>query len=69
MRKQGIVREWTVRLALLLAGLCVAHFGVALFLLSDLGSDPFRVPVHFTRVFQPDSSIRSTPSMSRRRTA
>ena len=43
MKKQGIVREWTVRLLLLLAGLCVAHFGVTLFLLSDLGSDPFNV--------------------------
>lgn len=43
MKIRGIVREWTVRLALLLAGLCIAHFGVALFLLSDLGSDPFNV--------------------------
>ena len=40
---QGIAREWAVRLTLLLAGLCIAHFGVTLFLLSDLGSDPFNV--------------------------
>nr|WP_207752325.1 DUF6198 family protein [Pseudoflavonifractor capillosus] len=32
-----------VRVVLLLAGLCVAHLGVTLFLQSDLGSDPFNV--------------------------
>ena len=36
-------RELAVRVALLLAGLCVAHLGVTLFLQSDLGSDPFNV--------------------------
>lgn len=36
-------KEWGVRIAVLLAGLCVAHLGVTLFLLSDLGSDPFNV--------------------------
>lgn len=36
-------RESTVRVVLLLAGLCVAHLGVTLFLQSDLGSDPFNV--------------------------
>ena len=36
-------RELTVRVVLLLAGLCVAHLGVTLFLQSDLGSDPFNV--------------------------
>ena len=30
-------------MVLLLAGLCVAHLGVTLFLQSDLGSDPFNV--------------------------
>lgn len=34
-----------VRVALLLAGLTVAHLGVTLFLESDLGSDPFNVLV------------------------
>lgn len=43
MKKKGIICEWAVRLALLLAGLCIAHFGVTLFLLSNLGSDPFNV--------------------------
>ena len=37
------LKEWGLRVAVLLAGLCVAHFGVTLFLLSDLGSDPFNV--------------------------
>ena len=36
-------RELAVRVVLLLAGLCVAHLGVTLFLQSDLGSDPFTV--------------------------
>ena len=39
------VRQWIVGLAVLLAGLTVAHFGVTLFLLSNLGSDPFTVLV------------------------
>lgn len=33
------------RIALLLAGLIIAHFGVTLFLLTNLGSDPFNVLV------------------------
>ena len=36
-------RELAVRVVLLLAGLCIAHLGVTLFLQSDLGSDPFNV--------------------------
>lgn len=39
------LREWIVRSLILMAGLTVAHFGVTLFLLSDLGSDPFNVLV------------------------
>lgn len=41
MRRSG--KEWALRVLILLAGLCVAHLGVTLFLLSDLGSDPFNV--------------------------
>ncbi len=37
------VKEWAVRIIILLAGLTIAHLGVTLFLLSDLGSDPFNV--------------------------
>ncbi len=36
-------REWGLRIGILLLGLTVAHLGVTLFLLSDLGSDPFNV--------------------------
>ena len=39
------VKEWIIRSAILMAGLIIAHFGVTLFLLSDLGSDPFNVLV------------------------
>lgn len=41
--KKRTLRQWVVGLAVLLAGLVVAHFGVTLFLLSNLGSDPFTV--------------------------
>lgn len=37
------VRETLLRLVILLIGLCIAHFGVTLFLLADIGSDPFNV--------------------------
>ena len=36
-------KEWVVRIVILMAGLTIAHLGVTLFLLSDLGSDPFNV--------------------------
>lgn len=41
MKRSG--KEWLLRIAILLLGLTVAHLGVTLFLLSDLGSDPFNV--------------------------
>ena len=37
------VKEWLIRIALLIIGLIIAHLGVTLFLLVDLGSDPFNV--------------------------
>ncbi|MGM9590848.1 MAG: YitT family protein [Faecousia sp.] len=37
------LREWFVRVALLLLGLTIAHLGVTLFLQADMGSDPFNV--------------------------
>ena len=37
------LKEWLVRIVILMVGLTVAHFGVTLFLLTDLGSDPFNV--------------------------
>ena len=39
------IKEWSLRVAVLLLGLTIAHFGVTLFLLSDLGADPFNVLV------------------------
>ena len=38
-------KEWIVRSVILMVGLTIAHLGVTLFLLSDLGSDPFNVLV------------------------
>lgn len=37
------LRMWIKRVILLLTGLTIAHLGVTLFLLADLGSDPFNV--------------------------
>lgn len=37
------VKELLARVAVLLVGLTIAHIGVTLFLLADLGSDPFNV--------------------------
>jgi len=39
------LKENAVRAVILLIGLAIAHFGVTLFILSDLGSDPFNVLV------------------------
>ncbi|MBP5295084.1 MAG: hypothetical protein J6Y95_05120 [Lachnospiraceae bacterium] len=41
--KRRSIKEWIVRSVILLVGLTIAHLGVTLFLLSDLGSDPFNV--------------------------
>ena len=37
------IREFLVRVVILCVGLIIAHFGVTLFLLSNLGGDPFNV--------------------------
>ena len=36
-------REWLIRILILMVGLTIAHLGVTLFLLTELGSDPFNV--------------------------
>ncbi len=41
MQRSG--REWLFRVIILMVGLTIAHLGVTLFLLSELGSDPFNV--------------------------
>ena len=38
-------REWLIRVIILRASLTVAHFGVTLFLIAELGSDPFNVMI------------------------
>lgn len=38
-------KEIVIRMVILFVGLCIAHLGVTLFLLADLGSDPFNVLV------------------------
>ncbi len=43
MKRTG--KEILVRVLILLAGLTIAHLGVTLFLLADLGADPFNVLV------------------------
>ena len=42
---KNTVKKRLLQTVLLLAGLTVAHFGVTLFILADLGSDPFNVLV------------------------
>ncbi len=37
------LREWLIRIFILMVGLTIAHLGVTLFLLTELGSDPFNV--------------------------
>ena len=41
--KKPLSREFWIRILLLLLGLAIAHLGVTLFLLTELGSDPFNV--------------------------
>ena len=43
MKRNG--KEILIRVVILLIGLTIAHFGVTLFLLADLGADPFNVLV------------------------
>ena len=39
------LKEWMLRILILMVGLTIAHFGVTLFLLAELGSDPFNVMI------------------------
>lgn len=41
--KTDTIKNLLFRVLILMIGLCIAHLGVTLFLLSDLGSDPFNV--------------------------
>lgn len=44
MQKRS-VREWTARMVILVLGLVIAHLGVTLFMLTELGADPFNVMI------------------------
>ncbi len=44
------IKEKTIRLVILFFGLVVAHLGVTLFLLADLGADPFNVLIQGLRL-------------------
>ncbi len=44
------IKETLIRLSLLFGGLVVAHLGVTLFLLAELGSDPFNVLIQGLRL-------------------
>lgn len=37
------IKEWIARILILCAGLTIAHLGVTLFMLTNLGADPFNV--------------------------
>ena len=41
MKRSG--KEWCIRVLILMIGLTIAHLGVTLFLLAEMGSDPFNV--------------------------
>ena len=47
------IRIWIKRIVLLLMGLTIAHLGVTLLLLADLGSDPFNVLIQGLYRFLP----------------
>ena len=47
--KKREIKEWIIRSVILVIGLIIAHLGVTLFLLSNLGADPFNVFVQGLR--------------------
>ncbi len=51
--KTQTLKQWVVRVVLLLVGLTIAHLGVTLFLQSALGSDPFNVLIQGLYRFLP----------------
>ena len=50
MKKSIVTRETILRLLILAVGLTIAHLGVTLFLLADLGADPFNVLIQGLRL-------------------
>ena len=60
MKRSG--REWALRVLILMVGLTIAHFGVTLFLLSELGSDPFNVLIQ--GLFRTLSGLTGSPLLT-----
>ena len=56
------MKEKILRVLILFIGLVIAHFGVTLFLLADLGSDPFNVFIQ--GLFRIISSILASPLLT-----
>ena len=56
------LKEILIRIIILFVGLCIAHLGVTLFLLADLGADPFNVLVQ--GIFRTLSSFLSFPLLT-----
>lgn len=56
------IKKMLLQLILLLVGLTIAHFGVTLFILADLGSDPFNVLVQ--GVFRGLSGLLNWPFLT-----
>lgn len=50
MKNHEKFRNMIIRLVILFAGLTIAHLGVTLFLLADLGADPFNVLIQGIRL-------------------
>ncbi|SFU55323.1 YczE/YyaS/YitT family protein [Butyrivibrio sp. INlla21] len=60
--KKRAAKEWIIRIILLMIGLIIAHLGVTLFLLVDLGSDPFNVLIQ--GIFRRLDSIGLIPGLT-----
>lgn len=56
------IKELVLRVVILLIGLTIAHLGVTLFLLTDLGADPFNVLVQ--GIFRTISSVTGMAALT-----
>ena len=60
MKDNAKLRETILRLLILFVGLVIAHLGVTLFLLADLGADPFNVLIQGLRLLLEKAGIALT---------
>ena len=56
------MKKTLLKIVILFVGLTIAHLGVTLFLLADLGSDPFNVLIQ--GIFRSTSSVINTPLLT-----